>query len=217
MRTADLRLRSCPRIKMNLSNKLTLSRFGMAFVMVVFLTAPIPFGKTTAFLLFAIAALTDYWDGRLARTSCGVTVFGQFMDPLADKTLVCAAFISFAAANQIVPAWIVTVIITREFMVTGLRLIAANQGRIIPAGRWGKHKTAWQIVAIIIIILGMSFRDDILPMLISESSLNQFCSLYFDKYFGCITFLISGMVAALTVISGTIYFWSARELVMTDV
>lgn len=202
---------------MNLSNKLTLSRFGMAFLLVICLTAPIPFGKTLALVVFVVAALTDYWDGRLARTNCCITAFGQFMDPLADKTLVCAAFISFVAADQIVPAWIVTVIVTREFMVTGLRLIAANQGCIIPAERWGKHKMVWQIVVIIVAIFGMAFRDDWLPLIVQPETLHNFLDLYFNKYFEYLTYVISALVAVLTVVSGTIYFWRARKLVMTDV
>lgn len=202
---------------MNLSNKLTVSRFGMAFVMVIFLTFPIPFGKTFALLFFVLAALTDYWDGKLARSCHGVTAFGQFMDPLADKTLVCAAFISFVTADQIVPAWIVIIIVTREFMVTGLRLLAANQGRIIPAGRWGKHKAIWQVVVIITIIFGEAVREDLLPLIFNREALARFLTSYYDPYFGYLTFMISAFVAVLTVVSGTIYFWRYRNLVMTDV
>jgi len=96
---------------MNLSNQLTVSRFGMAFVMSIFLTLPIPFGKTIGLFVFLTAALTDYWDGRLARSMGTVTAFGQLMDPLVDKVLICAAFVSFVAINQIVPAWIVIIIL----------------------------------------------------------------------------------------------------------
>ena len=201
---------------MNLSNKLTLSRFGMAFIMVIFFTVPMPFGKTLALFVFVVAALTDYWDGHLARTSCGVTSFGQFMDPLADKTLVCAAFISFVAADQIVPAWIVTIIVTREFMVTGLRLIAANQGRIIPAERWGKHKTIWQIVVIAVIIFGLALQDDILPLLLRGDALQNYLTSFFNSIFHCVTISIAGLVTLLTVISGTIYFWRCKDWVMKD-
>lgn len=201
---------------MNASNKLTLSRFGMAFLIVAFFTFPIPFGKTLALLTFVTAALTDYLDGHLARNRCGVTVFGQFMDPLADKTLVCAAFISFVAADQIVPAWIVTIIVAREFIVTGLRLIAAREGQVIPAGRWGKHKTLWQVFVIVAVLSGKSVRDDFLPLVLNPETLEYFLSAYFNQYFGYATFLISALVAALTVISGTLYFWHFRTLVMTD-
>lgn len=201
---------------MNLSNKLTLSRFGMVFIMTIFLTSSIPFGKTLALLTFLLAALTDYWDGRLARSHYGVTTFGQLMDPLADKTLICAAFISFAAMDQIVPVWIVIIIITREFMVTGIRLLAANKGHIIPAGRWGKHKTIWQIVVIAVIIFGESLRDDILPLMLNQETLQTFLTLYYNCCFSYMTFMISALVAVLTVVSGSIYFWRCRDMVMAD-
>ena len=188
----------------------------MVLIMTLFLTSSLPFGKTLALLTFLLAALTDYWDGRLARSHYGVTAFGQLMDPLADKVLICAAFISFVAMDQIVPAWIVIIIITREFMVTGIRLLAVSQGHIIPAGRWGKHKTIWQIVVIIVIISGESLREDIFPLIFNENTLQTFLTLYYNRYFSYVTFIISALVAVLTVVSGTIYFWRCRNMVMTD-
>jgi len=198
---------------MNLSNQLTVSRFGMAFVLTIFLTLPIPFGKLIGFFVFVLAALTDYWDGRLARRTGTVTAFGQLMDPLVDKVLICAAFVSFVAIHQIVPAWIVIVILTREFMVTGLRLLASNQGRVIPASRWGKHKAAWQMGVIGIILIGLAVREDLLPVLLQGDSLQTFLNLYFDRYFRYLTFWLSALVAVLTVFSGSIYLWQCRELV----
>lgn len=199
---------------MKLPNVLTISRLVMAFIMTIFLTAPLPFGKTLGLLVFLLAALTDYWDGRLARRSQGITAFGQLMDPLADKVLVCAAFICFAAMNQIVPAWIVVVIIAREFMVTGLRLLAAGQGQIISADRWGKHKTAWQIAVIGIILLGVALRDDILPRCLPPATLKGFLNHYFTPVFDWVTLGIAVLVAVLTVVSGTIYFWRFKGLVL---
>lgn len=201
---------------MKLANKLTLSRLGMAFVMTLFLSFPIPFGKTLGLLTFLLAAGTDYLDGRLARGSSGISAFGQLLDPLADKILVCAAFICFVAMDQIVPAWIVAVIITREFMVTGLRLLAVNQGRVIPAGRWGKHKTIWQIVVIAVIILGAALPGEILPLFLRGDQLQMFLTRYYNHFFGWVTFAISALVAIFTVFSGSVYFWQCRELVMKD-
>ncbi|MFA5043724.1 MAG: CDP-diacylglycerol--glycerol-3-phosphate 3-phosphatidyltransferase [Kiritimatiellia bacterium] len=198
---------------MNLSNQLTVSRFGMAFVLTIFLTLPIPFGKTIGFFVFAMAALTDYWDGKLARRTGTVTAFGQLMDPLVDKVLICAAFVSFVAINQIVPAWIVIIILTREFMVTGLRLLAANQGRVIPAGRWGKHKALWQMVVIGLILIGLAVREDLLPFLLKDYVLSTFLDLHYDRYFHYVTFWLSALVAVLTVFSGSIYLWQCRQLV----
>ena len=201
---------------MNLPNQLTLLRMGLAFAMPVFLLTDFPFSKTLALLVFVIASITDYWDGRLARTRCGISTFGQLMDPLADKILVCSVFICFVAQDQIVPAWIVIVIISREFMVTGLRLLAANQGRIIPAGRWGKHKTVWQIVAIIAILVGELVRNDLLPLLVSPKTLAPFLVLYYDPFFAYVTFAVTFWVAALTVISGWVYFRECKDMVMKD-
>jgi len=198
---------------MNLSNQLTVSRFGMAFVLTIFLTLPIPFGKTIGLFVFILAALTDYWDGRLARSMDTVTAFGQLMDPLVDKVLICAAFVSFVAINQIVPAWIVIIILTREFMVTGLRLLAANQGRVIPASRWGKHKAVWQMIVIGIILIGLAIREDLLPFLLKGESLQTFLNLYYNYYFHYVTFWLSALVAVLTVLSGSLYLWQCRQLV----
>lgn len=201
---------------MKTANQITLIRLGLAFLLPFFLLAHLPFGKTAGLFLFIGAALTDYLDGNIARRNGTTTVFGKLMDPLADKVLICSAFICFAAQNQIVPAWIVVIIMAREFMVTGIRLLAANQGLVVEAGRWGKHKTIWQIVVIIVIITGEAIRDDFLPMIISGKNIN-FDLITFNLYFNHLTFWISALVAVLTVISGTIYFWECRKLVMKDV
>lgn len=203
---------------MTLSNRLTLSRFVLAFVMTMFLTVPgIPFGKTFGLLVFLVAALTDYWDGRLARENSNITAFGQLMDPLADKVLVCAAFLSFVSWNQIVPAWIVALILTREFLVTGLRLLAANKGIVIPADRWGKHKTLWQIIVIITILFGKACRDDILPAILDEKTLSNFLEAWYDKIFDPVTYALSALAAFLTILSGTVYFLRNRKLVMENI
>ena len=196
---------------MKTANKITLLRLLMAFLMPVFMLSDIPWGKTVALLIFVLAAATDYLDGAVARRQKSISVFGTLMDPLADKVLICSAFICFAANDQIVPAWIVVVIMTREFMVTGIRLLAANQGTIVPAGRWGKHKTLWQMLVILVILAGEAFRTDYLAP--SGAPLDV---LTFDRYFHILTYWISALVAVLTVISGTIYFWQCRKLVMKD-
>ena len=113
---------------MNVPNILTLSRLGLAVVMMALLSVNIPFARSMALLVFVFAGITDYLDGYLARNVYGVTSFGRLMDPLTDKVLVCAAFVSFVEL-KITPAWIVVIIISREFLVTGLRLLAASQGR----------------------------------------------------------------------------------------
>lgn len=201
---------------MNWSNRLTLSRVFLAFVMTVFLSFPcIPFGYTLGLLTFLAAAITDYWDGVLARRN-GITVFGQLMDPLADKVLICSAFISFVAMGQIVPAWIVVAIIAREFLVTGLRLLAISRGVVMPADALGKHKTAWQMIVIATIIFGAAVRDDILPIVLEPSTHQYVITNYFKVYFKFVTHTLSGLVAILTIVSGVSYFWKSREWVMND-
>ncbi len=198
--------------EMNLPNKITVGRIGLTFVMAGFLTAGIPFGKTLALITFGLAGLSDWLDGMLARRLNKISIFGQLMDPLADKILVCAAFVSFAAI-KIVPAWIVITIISREFVVTGLRLLASQQGKVLPAGPWGKHKMIWQTVTIVVIMLGVTLQEEILPVVLSAADHARFM-LDFNVYFTKITMFLTHAVAALTAISGVIYLWDGRNLYM---
>jgi len=196
----------------NFPNQLTVGRIVLTLVMVVFLTFPsIPWGKTLALVVFLLASLTDYWDGRLARTYGKISVFGQFMDPLADKILVCAAFVSFATQRQIVPAWIVILIISREFLITGLRLLAAQRGEVLSAGRWGKHKMVWQTLAILAIMGGLALREDLLPRLLRGSGADTVTAT-FEAYFRAAAFVISALVCVLTLVSGGVYLWQNRAL-----
>jgi CDP-diacylglycerol--glycerol-3-phosphate 3-phosphatidyltransferase len=137
---------------MNPPNILTLSRFGMAALLMICLSVTFPGSMIAALIVFVLAAITDALDGHLARTIYGCTDFGKLMDPLADKVLTAAAFIGFIELG-VLPAWMVTLILAREFMVTGLRLLAADKGIVLAAGIWGKHKTIWQMVFISVVLL----------------------------------------------------------------
>ena len=192
---------------MNVPNGLTVGRLGLTVVLLALLSLPglIPWARTWALIVFGVAGLTDYLDGRLARTVYGETAFGRLMDPLADKVLVCAAFVSFAAIG-LVPAFIVVIIISREFLVTGLRLLAIEQGLLISAGKWGKHKTIWQIVAIVFILAGMALRHDIL------GGLDPAWLARYDLWFGRATVGMAAAVALITVLSGYLYFRENREV-----
>ncbi len=138
-------------------NALTLSRFGMALLLTVCLSVSFPGSALVALIVFVLAALTDALDGHLARTVYGCTDFGKLMDPLADKVLTAAAFIGFVELG-VMPAWMVTLILAREFMVTGLRLLAADKGIVLAAGPWGKHKTIWQMLFIIAVLFAGVFH-----------------------------------------------------------
>ena len=139
---------------MNLPNKLTVFRVILIPFFVVFLLADI-FGpgvdKWIALGIFVVASLTDMLDGKIARKYNLVTDFGKFMDPLADKLLVCSAMICLIELGSI-PSWIVVIIIAREFIISGFRLIAAENGRVIAASYWGKFKTTFQMVMVILMI-----------------------------------------------------------------
>ena len=138
---------------MNLPNKLTVCRVVLIPFFVFFLLndAMNPYFKWVALGLFIVASLTDLFDGKIARKYNLVTDFGKFMDPLADKLLVCSAMIGLIELGRI-EAWIVIVIIAREFIISGFRLIAADNGRVIAASYWGKFKTTFQMFMVILMI-----------------------------------------------------------------
>lgn len=138
---------------MNLPNKLTLFRVILVpFFVAALLIREIPYHNLWALLLFAVASLTDHFDGKLARKNNQVTTFGQFLDPVADKILVISALVCFVQLG-LAPTWCVLIIIAREFIVTSIRLVAVDSGKVIAANQWGKTKTVSQIVAVIAILL----------------------------------------------------------------
>ncbi|MBE5869729.1 MAG: CDP-diacylglycerol--glycerol-3-phosphate 3-phosphatidyltransferase [Lachnospiraceae bacterium] len=139
---------------MNLPNKLTLLRMVLAVFFVVFLllSDTYEYLKWIALAIFIVASLTDMLDGKIARKYNLVTNFGKFMDPLADKLLVCSALIGLTDLGM-VPAWMTIVIIAREFIISGFRLVAAQQGIVIAAGYWGKIKTVCQMIMICVMLV----------------------------------------------------------------
>ena len=143
---------------MNLPNKRTVLRVIMIPVFLVFLLTDCAgdASKYIAAAVFVLASLTDMLDGRIARKYNLVTNFGKFMDPLADKLLVCSALIAFVELGYL-PAWIVIIIISREFIISGFRLIAADKGVVIAANYWGKFKTTFQMIMTILLILQLDY------------------------------------------------------------
>ena len=137
---------------MNLPNKLTIFRVILIPFFIVFLLIPItPYDKWIALGIFIFASLTDLLDGKIARKYNLVTNFGKFMDPLADKLLVCSALICLIDLEKI-PSWMVIIIIAREFIISGFRLVAADNGVVIAASYWGKFKTTFQMTAVCLLI-----------------------------------------------------------------
>ncbi len=138
---------------MNLPNKLTIFRVILIpFFVLCFYLPVIPFNNVVACVIFCVASITDFLDGYLARRDGLVTNFGKFMDPLADKLLVGAALICLIESGQL-PAWAVVIIISREFIISGFRLIASDNGVVIAASYWGKFKTVTQMVMVILMLL----------------------------------------------------------------
>lgn len=148
---------------MNLPNKLTILRIIMVPFFVVFMLTNLggAANKWIALALFVVASLTDLLDGKIARKYNLVTNFGKFMDPLADKLLVCSAMICLIEMGKL-PAWIVIIIIAREFIISGFRLVASDNGIVIAASYWGKFKTVFQMAMIIVLIMDLGGVFDLI-------------------------------------------------------
>ena len=139
---------------MNTPNKLTVARMILVPFLVLFMLTDLggEANRYIALAIFVVASVTDWFDGKLARKYNLVTNFGKFMDPLADKLLVCSAMICFIELEKL-PAWFVIIIIGREFIISGFRLIASDNGVVIAASYWGKFKTTFQMVSVVLLIL----------------------------------------------------------------
>ena len=148
---------------MNLPNKLTIFRVILIPFFVFFMLAPFfeGYGNYIALAIFCVASLTDLLDGKIARKRNLVTNFGKFMDPLADKLLVCSALICLIELN-LIPSWIVIIIIAREFIISGFRLVASDNGVVIAASYWGKFKTVSQMFMVIVMVFNYSLQNEIL-------------------------------------------------------
>ena len=147
-------------MSMNLPNKLTMFRVVLIPVFIVVLMSGLiaePASRYIAVVIFCVASFTDYLDGHIARKYNLVTNFGKFMDPLADKLLVCSALIALVDLGKLA-GWIVIVIIAREFIISGFRLVASDNGVVIAASYWGKFKTTFQMIMIILLVLDLPFK-----------------------------------------------------------
>jgi len=182
---------------MNLANKLTMMRIFLVPIFLLFIAAKgIPYGRELATVIFIIASLTDKLDGYIARSRNQITNFGKFMDPLADKLLVTAALVSLVEL-QIVYGWVAMIIIAREFAVSGLRTVAASDGKVIAASKWGKLKTVIQIVAIIVALIKSSLVQ-------VNPSLNTLATV------------LMAAAVIITIISGVDYFVKNKGTIRVD-
>jgi CDP-diacylglycerol--glycerol-3-phosphate 3-phosphatidyltransferase len=186
--------------RMNLPNKLTLSRLVIAGLFLVVFSWEWPGHNTLALVLFVGASMTDYFDGAIARRRRIITNFGILMDPLADKVLTSSAFIAFVGQG-LMPAWMAAVIVARELAITGLRLLAAVQQKVLAAERFGKHKTLSQIVAIIAILVQQSYPE-----------WGPWASWLFKCWVPYFAELSKWVTVSLTLTSGVLYLRRNREL-----
>jgi len=191
---------------MNLANRLTVSRFFLTVAFVLALTLQFPFRFTVALLLFLLAGITDYADGEIARRLHIETDFGRLMDPLVDKIMMAAAFICLVPLGAM-PAWVATVIVSREFLITGLRLLAASKGRVLSAEKLGKHKTAWQIITAIFFLLMLAARE--FARLADATS----AALIYWRVWVWGGAVLLCVTVALTLVSGAGYLWKNRALI----
>ncbi len=195
---------------MNLPNQLTISRFLLTGLFLVVIFSEVRYHETFALLLFSAASLTDYFDGKIARRDKLITNFGILMDPLADKILVCSAFIAFVGRGWM-PAWMVVIIVARELAITGLRLLAASKNVVLAAEGYGKHKTISQIVAIISVLVLMSY----LQWGVAGQAVFGF-SLFGHPWVVGFTAISKWVAVGLTLISGGFYLWRNRTLYLQD-
>lgn len=202
---------------MNLPNKLTISRFVLTGVFMVTLYAGFPYCETAALVIFIIASLTDFFDGKIARKRNLITDFGKLMDPLADKILMCSAFIAFVGfapdpskpGELLLPAWMAVTIVARELAITGLRLLAANKNIVLAAEGAGKNKTLSQIVCINANLVLICYPDWAFGGV-----------AYGEKIFGAwvptFAVLSNWVAVALTLYSGGLYLWNNRTIFLED-
>jgi len=179
----------------NIANKLTLSRIVLTVFFMVFLFSKGLTFKILALATFAIATWTDFLDGYFAKKRSETSDFGKFMDPIADKILTISAFLAFVEM-KLVPAWIVLVIVLREFIITGLRLIALAKGEIIEAEMAGKHKTVSQMVSIFVILFFIIFKQASLTVF-------GFWNEGLEYLLRAIIFYMMLITALFTLVSGT--------------
>ncbi len=194
---------------MTLANKITLTRAAMSIVMFLFILMPYGWARILATVIFIVAASTDWVDGKIARETNTITPFGAIVDPFVDKILVCAALFAFVGIRELdVPIWAVFFILLRELMISTLRVIAALEGKVMAAERWGKFKTVIQMVAVgtIFFVLDIYHLSHILTGQAKTVCMVMFWTLHQIPY------AITAIAAVITWISAISYLKNNWEL-----
>lgn len=205
---------------MNLPNKITMIRIFLVPIFIIVLLLPFSWSNIVGLIIFLIASITDSLDGHIARSRNMVTNFGKFLDPLADKVLVSAALLALVGMDKI-PSWFATIVIARELMVTGIRLLANGEGRVIAASIWGKVKTITQIIAISLLLIDPTPRlaaYDADPFMI-EKIKNLFSTYFVSPIQNTIGILASFMIIVaivMTIFSGVDYIVKNKDVLKLE-
>ncbi|MFH1640599.1 MAG: CDP-diacylglycerol--glycerol-3-phosphate 3-phosphatidyltransferase [Candidatus Omnitrophota bacterium] len=189
---------------MNIANRLTMLRILLTFVFMFFLFVHGLWAKVTSLLIFIFAALSDFLDGRIAQKKNMVTDFGKLMDPIADKILVLAAFAAFVQM-QLIDAWMFVIVVSREILITSLRLFALNKGKVLSATKAGKHKTISQMLVIVFILIFIVLKQVMLTFYTWNPTS--------EKYFRQSIYILMFITVALTLYSGLSYLWQNRKII----
>lgn len=196
-------------MKINLPTQLTLLRLGLVPFFLIFTVIDNFYTRLGALIIFIIASLTDLYDGRLARQRGEVTTLGIFLDPLADKFLISSAFIAFVQLPEIhIPAWMVVLVIGREFLITGLRALAASRGRILPAQPAGKFKTTSQLVAIITILIILTLNSMFARFPVAREHVESL-----NWVLHTVPYWLMFLTTVLTIVSGYVYLRDNVDLI----
>jgi CDP-diacylglycerol--glycerol-3-phosphate 3-phosphatidyltransferase len=198
---------------MNLPNKLTVSRFALTGLFLWALFSPIKYNDTLALFFFCLAGVTDYLDGKIARSRNLITNFGILMDPLADKIMTCSAFVAFVESTHLnhdapvkVAAWMVIIIVARELAITGLRMLAASKNIVLAAERFGKHKTISQIACLIALLMVDACEE-------WPDGLKNCIAPWMPRF----AEILLWVTVVLTAFSGAIYLWRNRHIYLDDI
>jgi len=188
----------------NIANRLTILRIILTFIFMFFLLIHGLWAKVIAFIIFIFAALSDFFDGRIAQKRNMDTDFGKLMDPIADKILVLAAFTVFVQM-QLIEAWMFVLIIFREILITSLRLFALNKGKVLSAAKAGKHKTVSQMAVIFLILIFIVLKETMLTFFTWSPGWEQF--------FHQGIYLLMLFTVGFTLYSGAYYLWDNRKVI----
>jgi CDP-diacylglycerol---glycerol-3-phosphate 3-phosphatidyltransferase len=189
---------------MNLANRLTMLRIVLTFIFMFFLFCHGLWAKAASFAIFIFAALSDFFDGLIAQRRNMVTDFGRLMDPIADKILVLAAFAAFVQM-QLIEAWMFVIIVSREILITSLRLFALNKGKVLSATRAGKHKTLSQMLVIFAILLFVLGKEVMKTYYTWNPD--------WERMFRQAIYILMFLTVGLTLYSGLSYLWENRKIV----